>query len=133
MNNTNMYKMVGNFHDADILGMGFLTVNSYFDTINIVLKDRRFLLEYGSEIIKITLSDCSRVKIEARMYICGNDSVRSCWTSNDEVIGIIGGEKSFLHFYLETNITASVVDVYACDVQIERYMPRTRRLDSEEF
>ena len=62
MNNTNMYKMVGNFHDADILGMEFLTVNSYFDTINIVLKDRRFLLEYGSEIIKITLSDCSRVK-----------------------------------------------------------------------
>ena len=45
MNNTNMYKMVGNFHDADILGMEFLTVNSYFDTINIVLKDRRFLLE----------------------------------------------------------------------------------------
>ena len=37
MNNTNMYKMVGNFHDADILGMEFLTVNSYFDTINIVL------------------------------------------------------------------------------------------------
>lgn len=54
MNNTNMYKMVGNFHDADILGMEFLTVNSYFDTINIVLKDRRFLLEY--EIYNAALS-----------------------------------------------------------------------------
>lgn len=122
MNNTNMHKMVENFHDADILSMEFLTVNSYFDTIHIILKDRRFLLEYSSETIKITLSDCSRVKIEARMYICGNDSVRSCWTSNDEAIGIIGGEKSFLHFYLETNTTASIIDVYACDVKIERYI-----------
>ena len=29
MNNTNMYKMVGNFHDADILGMEFLTCLLY--------------------------------------------------------------------------------------------------------
>ncbi len=123
MNNTNMYKTVENFHDADILSMEFLTVNSYFDTINIILKDRRFLLEYGSETIKITLSDCSKVKIEARMYICGNDSVRSCWISDDELLEIIGGiEKAFLHFYLETNTTASIIDVYACDVKIERYM-----------
>ena len=123
MNNTNMYKTVENFHDADILSMEFLTVNSYFDTIHIILKDRRFLLEYGSETIKITLSDCSRVKIEARMYICGNDSVRSCWISDDELLEIIGGiEKAFLHFYLETNTTASIIDVYACDVKIERYM-----------
>lgn len=114
MLNKNISEIQNNsLHDVEILDVKVSSQVNYFDTVYLTLRDDKFIDQYGNNTIQIVLRECCRAQLNLNMYILGKDTIRLC-TIVDETLNLFNEQNDiFKHFHIDTNTTASFIDVYA--------------------